>query len=691
MRRLKGGIIASVSLAGAFLISALVSAAASKTDLSPQYRKWLEEDVVYIISPLEKDVFLKLTSDRERDLFIEAFWKHRDPTPASSENEFRTEHFRRISYANHFFGREAPKPGWKTDRGRMYIILGEPNDIQRFEGESQVYPTEIWFYQNKAELGLPAGFNLVFFRQGGVGEYKLYSPARDGPQALLTSYIGDPTDYRTAYNTLRDVAPELAQVSLSLVPGEGTTAFGRPSLSSDLLLQQVESIPQRLIEERYAEKFLQYKDTVEVEYSANYIDSDSLVKVVKESSGIHFVHFSIELKKLSVNQYENKYYTTLKMNGRVTTLDGKPVYQFERDISLDFDEEKIVAVSRQPLDIHYMFPLIPGNYRLSILIKNEASKEFTSLEQAVSIPAGEGAIEMTSPILGYETAQKETGQANLRPFRLGTTQVSCQPNRVFLRSETLNVAFQVHGLSADQREKAELRYEFLKNDEPFRSSSRTAAEYPQLPDLLEKFPLGEFAPAHYRLRVSLLVEGRDIVAAEEEFDVTPLETIGRPWFYSRLLPAPSDAIYDYLIGGQLFNVGQLDEAIPRLERAWQRRPESADFSQSLAQAYLARGEYKKVEPLLLPFLSGEKAAKYEVYFLLGTARQKGGEFDKAIAMFDQAIAHYGTNTIILNSVGECYYEKGDAKSALAVWEKSLAINPGQPQIQKAVDALKGKR
>src|SRR4030042_6856184 len=107
-----------------------------KEKLPARYQQWLDEEVVYIISSLEREVFLKLLTDRERDLFIEAFWKHRDPTLSTPENEFKSEHYRRIQYANHFFGRQGPRPGWKTDRGRIYIILGEPNDIQRFEGKT---------------------------------------------------------------------------------------------------------------------------------------------------------------------------------------------------------------------------------------------------------------------------------------------------------------------------------------------------------------------------------------------------------------------------------------------------------------------------------------------------------------------------------------------------------------------------
>lgn len=662
-----------------------------ETNLPKHHKKWLDEEVVYIIAPLEREVFLKLTSDRERDLFIEAFWKHRDPTPGTPENEVRTEHYRRLNYVNHFFGRETPKPGWKTDRGRVYIILGEPNDIQRFEGKSAIYPAEIWFYQGKTDLGLPAGFNLMFFQKGGSGEFKLYSPARDGPQALMPAYYGDPIDYLSAYQQLYEIEPALAYVSLSLIPGEESAAIGRPSLASDLLIQSVETAAQRQIEERYAQKFLQYKDIVEVEYTANYIDNDSLVKIIKEPSGLYFVHLALEPERLSVGQYERKFYTTLKMNGVVSTLEGKMVYQFERTISLNFEEDKMAGISRQPLNIHDMFPLIPGTYRLSILVKNEVSKEFTSLEQTLLIPEEETPLQMSPLILGYKVVKVQQEPKSLKPFRLGSCQIYAQPNRVFSKKDILSLGLQVNGLSPEMREKAEVRYVFLREDTEFRTLSRQISEYSGLPILLEDFSLADFTPAHYRVRVSLLIDGGEVLSGKDEFDVTHLEALSRPWVYSRILPDFSDPLYDYLVGTQLFNIGRVDEAIVRLESAHQRRPGAAEFAASLAQAYMTRGDFQKIKPLLLPFLNQEQTPKYELFFLMGKAYQNSGEFDKAIATFDRAISHYGTNTMLLNTVGECYFQKGDARAALAVWEKSLEINPDQPQIRKNVETLKEKK
>src|SRR4030065_1386424 len=118
---------------GAFLPPLLPAQPKSNPKMPESYRLWLDEEVVYIITSKERDVFRKLETDKERDIFIEAFWKHRDPTPGTPRNELKEEHFRRLSYAKEYYGRGTPRPGWMTDRGRIYIILGPPQNIATFD------------------------------------------------------------------------------------------------------------------------------------------------------------------------------------------------------------------------------------------------------------------------------------------------------------------------------------------------------------------------------------------------------------------------------------------------------------------------------------------------------------------------------------------------------------------------------
>jgi GWxTD domain-containing protein len=660
-----------------------------KPKLPENYRKWLDEEVVYIIAPLERDVFLKLQTDRERDLFIEAFWKQRDPTPGDAENEFKTEHYRRIDHANRYFGRDAPRPGWKTDRGRIYIILGEARDIQRFEGKSSTYDAEVWFYQGKTDMGLPAGFNLVFFKDGGHGEYKLYSPVGDGPQALLAGYFGGP-DYARAYEKLREVEPGLAAVSLSLVPGETGAVYGQPSMSSDLLIQRIESAPARGVEAKYAQKFLQYKDLVEVEYTANYLDSDSLIKVFRDPSGLYFVHYAVEPRRLSVNLYENKYYTTLKVNGRVTTADGRLVHQFDKTVSLDMTAEQMKEASGAPFDFQDLFPLLGGDYSLSVLIKNEASKEFTSVEQALRIPQGGAAVQLTQPLLGYKVARLEPAERRMKAFRVGPFQIYCQPNRVFARKETLAVLFQINNLADEVAARGEVRVEFLKDGRPFRDIRRKPADYPELPNVLEEVPLADFPPAHYTVRVSVANAGVEVVSAAEEFDLSFAESIPRPWFSSRILPDAGDPVYPEIMGAQLFNVGRYQESRVFLERAFQKKPDSEDTATNLARVYLALADAASAARTLAPFIGPQKTAKYETSLLAAEALKRTGEFGRAVEVLDRVIAHYGVNAVLLNSAGECYAGLGKIKEALAAFEKSLELSPDQPEVRKRVEELRKK-
>ena len=662
---------------------------AAKPKLPDTYKRWLDEDVVYIIAPMEREVFLQLQSDRERDLFIEAFWKQRDPTPASEENEFKTEHVRRVAYANRYLGRDAPRPGWRTDRGRFYIILGEPRDIQRFEGKSQIYDAEIWFYQGKTELGLPSGFNLVFFRENGHGEYRLYSPVGNGPQALMTGYYG--TDYTEAYAQLYEIEPDLAKASLSLIPGETDTTSGRPSMASDILIQRIESSPARAVESKYAQKFLQYKDIVEVEYTANYLDSDSLIKVFRDPSGLYFVHYAVEPRRLSVNAYEGKYYTTLKVNGRVTTAEGRLVHQFDKTVALNLTAEEMADAGRVPFDFQDLFPLVGGDYSLSLLIKNEASKEFTSVEQALRIPQAGTAVQMTQPLLGYKAVRLEPAQRRMKAFRVGPYQIQCQPGRTFARQETLVVAFQLNNLSDEVAAAGEVRIDFLKDGQPFRSIRRKPAECADLPNIVEEVSLADFPPAHYAVRASFASGGAEIVAAEEEFDLSFAEAIPRPWTSSRVLPDPSDPVYAEMTGAQLFNLGRYQEARLFLERAFQKKPGSEDTAGSLARAYLALDDPAAAAKVLAPFLGAEKPAKYETHVLAAEALKRTGQFGPAVELLDKAVAHYGVNAVLLNSLGESYQGLGKIKEALAAFERSLELSSDQPAVRKRIEELKAKR
>jgi GWxTD domain-containing protein len=632
---------------------------------------------------------MKLKTDRERDLFSEAFWKHRNPTRGAAENSFKTEHYRRLNYANTYYGRSSPKPGWQTDRGRTYIILGEPRDIERFTGGAEIYNAEVWFYQGLTHLGLPSGFNLMFFQKGGTGDYVLYSPVNDGPQALLPAYFGDQANSVRAYKQLKRIQPNLANLAMSLIPGE-SSPFGQPSLASEILIQNITSVPQRQFNDAYAEKLLLYKDIVEVDYSANYIDSDSLVAVVKDPSGLYFVNYLLELKKLSIASDSDTYSTQLIVNGIVTNPKGRSIFQFENSIALKLTEDERKKVTYNPFDIQEMFPLIPGQYRLSILLKNEVSKEFTSMEKAITIPEVESVPRIGPLLLGFRTTCDIPGTekaTKLAPFKFGTQRVYCQPRAMFLTTDKMFLAFQALGLAPGFRQRGQLKYEIFKGEEPVFSVEKKLSDYPDALNCVEEFSMEKYPPADYRIRVSLM-DGPDVLGVgEERFEVTSVASFPRPWNYSRSLAASKESIYPLMLGTQYLNAGEKAKARAQFEKVYQNPPASLLYAMNLASGFFELGDFPKTVKLLTPF-SEETDKHYEIFFMLGRSYQALGDCGQALAFYQKALSHFGANVPLLNSLGECHLKLGQKEEAISAWKKSLELNPQQPELKAKMDALK---
>ncbi len=661
-------------------------------DLPLKHRNWLEKDVVYIITPKEKDVFLQLETDSERDLFIEAFWKHRDPTPGTPENEFKMEHYRRINYANKRFGFGSPKPGWQTDRGRIYIILGEPMERNIYTTQRELRDTEIWFYQEMTKYGLPLAFNVVFYRKGLGGDFELYSPNNDGPIAFFiqTPQV-DPVDYLALYEKLMEINPTIASISLSLIPGDTPVVSDRLSLASDMLLQSINYVPQKEIKDLYAEKFLEYKSIVEVEYSTNYIESDHLIQIIKSIPGVFFVHYLIAPARLSVGQYGSDYYSRFLLNGSVTDLEGKVIYQFEKDYSLNLNEAKIEAIQQLPFQINDMFPLIPGEYRFSLLLKNTVSKEFSSFEETISIPDQITSPEMSSLLLCYLDKEMKGGERARRPFQVKNTLLFAQPGNIFLSSEKLFVYFQLYGLSDEVIEKGKLQYSFLRNDEAVKTFYRDLKEYSDPANILEEIPLSEIPAANYLLEVSLQDQsGQEIIFQTENFAVSPVVSLPRPFIQSKALPDINDALNDFRIGTQYFNKEDYSKAAIEFEKALSKKPGEQDFAVNLAKAYYILERYKDAESVLTPFHK-EENVKYDVYFYLGKSAQAQNGFARAVLYYREAVTHFGVNIFLLNALGECYFNLKNLDEARGAWEKSLEINPDQPQIREKLSLIKGKK
>ncbi len=651
-------------------------------------RQWLEEEVVYIITPKEREVFLKLGSDKERDIFIEAFWKQRDPTPGTPKNEFREEHYRRLGYANKMYGRSTPLPGWKTDRGRIYILLGEPKSIEQFDTVQNVYPTEIWSYLGDPALGLPPAFNVIFFKEHGTGDYILYSPTQHGPEALIASNTetgGNFRDERTAYEALKKLAPNLAYQTLSLIPGERSVPGGM-SLASNALIGNIYALPRKMVKDSYADAILKYKDFVEVDYTANYFESDGQVWLIHDPSGFFEVHYAVEPKKLTVEDAGDRFDARFELNGRVTDAAGRTILQFDKPFAFAVDKEEGRKASMN-VSLQDAFPLIAGRYTLDLLLKNVASREFTSVSTKIEIPAGVPAPALGPIILAYGTSPKPAS-GERTPFGVGGTQVLSASQRVFVSGETMSVVLQALGLTGALRAEGRLKYTFFKEDKEFSSLERPLKDLRPGDLAVLDQPLSALPPSYYKVRVELLDgKGTTIDARSADFELSTRPAMPRPMVIATVAPAYGREDYLYATGLELMNSGNLKGAAARLSEAYALKPGHPNIAAAYGLCLLAGEDFAKAKEVLGPLAVGGQGSA-EVLAALGKARHALSEFAEAAALYREYLERFGANVEIMNLLGTCYYKMGDRDEALKAWEKSLEISPDQPQIRKLVDELK---
>lgn len=676
-----------------------LAAAQPKVALPERYKKWLDEEVVYIIARRERDVFLQLQTDRERDIFVEAFWKHRDPVPNTPRNEFEEEHYRRLEYAKKFYGRGTPVPGWKTDRGRIHILLGPPRNIEQYANVNGVHPTEIWFYLGDPALGLPTAFNVVFFRKDGSGDYILYSPTEHGPRSLVADAMGgyrdvsrvssSISDDAAAYKALQELEPNLARQTLSLIPGEAVQP-GYESLASNRLMAAIFASPQKKVEVDYADAILKYKDFVEVEYTANYVSSEILLQVIQDASGAFLVHYTIEPAKVTAEAASGgKYDVRFQLTGRVSDTDGRTVHQFDKDFSFSLTAAELEDVRAKSISIQDAFPLVPGSYTFDILLKNTLSKEFTGAGKTVVVPAPSGPPGLSPLLLAYGTEKRPSDARERVPFKIGDAQILCQTRKTFSAKDSLVLFYQPYAITEDLRSSGTLRTAFyLEDRELLTRTSRLAEVAPT--GVVDVQPLMDFPPGYYQVRVALLDgRGKELAVTKENFEISLAAAIPRPLVVSKVVSAAVREDDLFTTGLQLMNKGDLEAARARLAEAYglnQRRPE---FAVAYSQCLFRSNDFRKAKEVLLPF-AGEKEPAAEVLAILGQTCHALGEFQEAVTHYAAYLSRFGANIDILNYLGTCYYQLGNREEAVRAWTKSLELSPNQETIRALLESLKKK-
>ncbi len=671
----------------------LLSAAAASADdrvekLTVEHRRWLQEEVTYIITEREADVFVSLGTVEERNRFMEAFWRKRDSIPGTPANEFQEEHYRRLEYANHQLQGEAFAPGWKTDRGRMYIILGPPRGIETFDNYNNLYTSELWFYQGNRYKNLPSFFYLLFFKKQDAARYRLFTPGVDTPGDLLRG----PARSFPAHDMeqLLQISPELARASLAVDASEPIDIMrGNVGLGSELAIARIEASPTYAIRTDYLDTWERYGNRVASEYSFNFVPSQSSFAVLIGPDRTTYLHFSTELDLrdlgMETDPDGSRSYTTLDASLEVRDRKGNLILMDDREAFLQLERSQLDAIQGSKFAYQDGVPLVPGDYEVMLILRNRVSHQYTVAEHAVRVadhsfdrPA------LSDIVVGFRTEVMPDGHDAFKTFQAGSARVHPAAGGAFAAGETVHFVFQV--LSADPSH--ELNFALLRGGEVVAERTRRVLETePALTE--EQFSSHDAIPDRYELRVRLQ-DAQERVLAEKSapLQISPRASILRAGLFARRsFDSDERALLSVILGDQHWAMGNFTEAERFFERAVSEEdPEVPQAQWKLAASYLRSGKVESALRLLLP-LEFEHAERYEVVVGLGLGFYMKKNLTRAVAHLEKAISLRPPPPGMLNTLGDAYIQLGDIQSARDVFERSVAMDPEQPDILKRLAEL----
>lgn len=652
-------------------------------DLPPKYREWLKLTTTFIL-PAEREVFLALADDRERDIFIEAFWKQRDPTDGTPQNEYKDEMEARFKYVNEYFRRGTVREGWMTDMGRVYMTLGAARSIERFEGNAGLYPAQVWYYYGDAAKGLPANFVMIFQQRGG-GEFKLYNPVADGPGSFLIDTRNlDLTDHQAMYEKVRELAPTLATVSLSLVPGQIPYGY-MPSPQATLILAKVFDSPKKDINPAYATHFLNYKGIVSTEYLTNFVESSATVEIVRDAIlGLDFLHFAISPRKVSIDYYQPKdqYYCNFKLSVSLRRGDAV-VFQYSRDYPFYFPADRVDNVQANGIAVQDLFPVAEGKFALSVLLQNAVGKEFSLLERTIEVPAADGPAALADPIVGY--GLRDAAGVSGVPFKVLGREILTDPRATLSLSDDL--AFAVGVIRLPRELWAEGTVEIAaagaaaeSKAVPVQTIKLTDLPYARALTFTGKIAARGLTPDYYELLVTLRNgTGEAVGQAKAAFILSPATAVPHPVTVVKPLPAANNYLYFYGLAIQYDKIGDRARAEALLEKAHAMRPDYLEGVVQFAEFLVRAGKPDRALELAEE-LTGAERFRFDQCLIKGQALKEKGDYAAAIPVLIEGNKIYNSDTRLLNALGFCFYKTGQKQQALDALGASLRLNPEQKDI-----------
>ncbi len=492
-----------------------------KQELQGPYRKWLNQDVVWIITDEERAAFKQLSNDEERDQFIEQFWLRRDPTPDTVENEFKEEHYRRIAYANEHFA--SGIPGWKTDRGRMYIVFGPPDNIETHPsggyyqrpmdeggGATSTYPFEVWNYRYIEGVG--QNIEIEFVDPTMSGEYHM-TMDRSEKDALLHV----PNAGLTFYEEM-GMARKADRFT-----GGGIESLGAGPFNKDLQSKQFDRLETfAKLNRAPAVKFKDLEEIVSHKISVNLLPFEVRADFVKVTADTVLVPITIQVKNKDVT-FVNKdgvQRGVVNVFGRVTTLTGRIAQTFEDTVQIDVPAELLPKTLQNSSVYWKALPLRPTMYRVDIVLKDVNGDRTGTWSRGIRVPDfGDDRLANSTLIVADQLEPVPTRNVGSGNFVIGTMKVRPRVDgadgkpAAFKRSSGQKVNFwmQVYNLGIDQQKKkpsATIEYDVVNTTTKKEvvkqvETTETMGNVGDQITVLKSLPLDKVEPGLYQITIKV--------------------------------------------------------------------------------------------------------------------------------------------------------------------------------------------
>lgn len=491
------------------------SQAVLQEEAEDYYKKWLKEDVVYIITDEEVAVFSELTTPEEREQFIEQFWFRRDPDPRTSENEFKEEHYRRIAYANEHYG--SGDPGWLTDRGRIYIIHGPPDtmesrpmggayvrSMEEGGGTTAVHPYEKWRYRYIEGLGNE--IELEFIDVSNSNDYKLAVFDWEKDALMMVPGSGKTLAEETGLSTRADRP--------ALTPAAGGAMYGPQNWYrrfADTPFKRYEQFARVGAVPINKYKDLQELVKVNVQYDVIPFEVTESYFRLNEAQALVPITVMIQNKDISFKPEGDKQVARIAVYGLVTSLTNRIVSEFEDDLVTRYSPEELEEGIQKTSVYQKVLPLdLKGRYKIDLVIKDTSTQRVGVIRKALILPSYKSQeLEGSTLVLSDVIQSLEEIPDREEMFVLGDVRILPRVEGKFTREMPLGVYYQVYNATIDQTSlKPELRvtYSLFKDGELLKAATDANGESMQFFSgqrivLMKHLTLQDLEPGKYQIEV----------------------------------------------------------------------------------------------------------------------------------------------------------------------------------------------